>query len=243
MLKVFICEDNVGQREYMTQCVNDIIQAEKLDMVVECSSDDPDEILSVLKQVNQTGVFFLDIDLNKRINGIELAEEIRKLQPRCYIIFVTTHSEMSYMTITYKVEAMDFIIKDNIREINNRVHQCLVNCQYLDKQRSEETIKNYLVKFGDRVKAIPYDEILFFEVSNNSHKIILYAINCQIEFNGKMKELQKELDQRFVRCHRSYLINRDNIKEINEEESIVIMKNGITCPMSVRLGKGLRQGR
>lgn len=48
------------------------------------------------------------------MNGFELAQEIRKFDPRGFIIFITTHAELSYMTFTYKVEALDYIIKDDI---------------------------------------------------------------------------------------------------------------------------------
>ncbi len=240
MLNIYVCEDNKEQREYLTSCISEIIDVEDFRFQIACSTNDPHVILDAIKDERQTGIFFLDIDLNADINGIELASEIRKIQPRCYIIFVTTHAEMSYLTFTYKVEAMDFIIKDNVWEIKNRVHQCLINCYHLSDQLPEDITKNYMVKMGDRVKAVPYEDILYFEVSQNSRKIILYAKNSRIEFGGKLKEIEKELDHRFYRCHRSFIVNKDNIEKINMEDNTVTLSGGITCPISVRLGKGLR---
>ena len=239
MLKVYVCEDNAEQRDYLTICISDIIEVEDFEFEIAVSTGNPRVILDAIQGEQQTGIFFLDIDLNTDMNGIELASEIRKIQPRCYIIFVTTHSDMSYMTFSYKVEAMDFIIKDNVREIKNRVHQCLINCHQLSDQQSDDVKKNYMVKMGDRVKAIPYDDILYFEVAKNSRKIILYAKNCKLEFIGKMKDLEKDLDQRFVRCHRSFLINKENVVTVNKEANIVTLCGGVTCPISVRMGKGL----
>lgn len=239
MLNIYICEDNTEQREYLTACVSEIIEVEGFQFQIARSTDDPHVILDAIRDETQAGIFFLDIDLNADINGIELADEIRKLQPRCYIIFVTTHSEMSYMTFTYKVEAMDFIIKDNIREIKNRVHQCLINCHHLSDQQPEDVTKNYMVKMGNRIKAVPYDDILCFEVSPKSRKIILYAKNCQIEFGGKLKEIEKDLDSRFYRCHRSFIVNKENITKIDRDEKMVTLCGEMTCPFSVRLGKGL----
>ncbi len=240
MLNIYICEDSKEQREYLTSCVSDIIEEEKFQFCIACSTHDPHAVLDAIKDEAKTGIFFLDIDLNSDINGIELAGEIRKMQPRCYIIFVTTHAEMSYMTFTYKVEAMDFIIKDNVREIKNRVHQCLINCHHLSDQLPEDISKNYMVKMGDRVKAVPYGDILCFEVSSNSRKIILYAKNCQMEFGGKLKEIEKSLDSRFYRCHRSFIVNKENITEIDRENNMLLLSGGISCPYSVRMGKGLR---
>ena len=47
------------------------------------------------------------------INGIKLGSEIRKYDPIGNIIFVTSHSELTYLTFVYKVSAMDFIFKDD----------------------------------------------------------------------------------------------------------------------------------
>ena len=45
---------------------------------------------------------------------------------------------------------------------------------------------------------------------------------------------------RFYRCHRSYIVNKHNIKEIDFKQSIVYMTNGETCLLSVRMKKGLK---
>lgn len=239
MLNIYICEDNDEQRNRVEEYINEIIEAEELDMECVCATEDPQKILECVKKEDKEGIFFLDIDLDNDMNGIELADEIRKMQPRCYIVFITSHSEMSYMTFSYKVEAMDFIIKDNVREVKNRLHQCLLKCEQLNKQSIEEKEKNFMVKIGNYVKAVPYEDILFFEISSNYRKVILHSKNAKIEFIGKLKELESNLDHRFYRCHRSILVNRNNIEQINAEDGILILKGGVTCPMSVRMGKGL----
>ena len=236
MLNVYICEDNVEQRNRVEGYVNEIIEAENLDMECVCATEDPQVILDCVNKEEQEGIFFLDIDLQTEMNGIQLADEIRKIQPRCYIVFITSHSEMSYMTFSYKVEAMDFIIKDNVREVKNRLHQCLLNCEQLSKQSIEAKEKNFMVKLGDYVKAVPFQDILYFEVSSNYRKVILHGKNAKVEFNGKIKELENRLDNRFYRCHRSILVNRDNIEQIKPEEGMLILKGGVTCPRQDRVG-------
>ncbi|MFR6242645.1 MAG: hypothetical protein ACLUJ1_14485 [Mediterraneibacter faecis] len=61
------------------------------------------------------------------MTGLILAQELRKIQPRCFIIFITSHSEMSILTFQYKVEALDFIIKDSSENIRKRIHECLMD--------------------------------------------------------------------------------------------------------------------
>ena len=54
-----------------------------------------------------------------------MAEKIRDIDSLGYIIFITTHSELTYLTFKYRVEAMDFILKDNVNEIDFRINECL----------------------------------------------------------------------------------------------------------------------
>ena len=49
-----------------------------------------------------------------------------------------------------------------------------------------------------------------------------------------MKELEKNLDDRFYRCHTSFIVNKDKIKEINKKDRIAYMINGEECLISTR---------
>ena len=103
------------------------ILIEQLDMQLACASTTSGKILEQAKKSENTGVFFLDICLQSEMTGLILAQELRKIQPRCFIIFITSHSEMSILTFQYKVEALDFIIKDSSENIRKRIHECLMD--------------------------------------------------------------------------------------------------------------------
>lgn len=239
MLNIFICEDTVEQREKITKIIKDIIIIENLDMEVNLSTGNPNEIINYVKENNGSGLYFLDIDLKSKINGITLATEIRKYDPRGFIVFVTTHAEMSYLTFIYKVEAMDYIIKDNYSNIKERVYQCIVDANTKYLATVTEIQKNFTMKVDDKVINIEFNKILFFETSNIIHKVIIHAVDRQIEFYAKMKDIEDSLDERFYRCHRSYLVNKKNIKEIDVKNRIAYMINGEECLISSRLIKGL----
>lgn len=239
MIKVFICEDNKRQREKFTKTIENSIIIENFDMEVALSTENPDDIIIYLKNNNVSGLYFLDVDLKSNINGIKLAELIREYDPRGFIVFVTTHAEMSYLTFIYKVEAMDYIIKDNYQNVNARIHQCIINANKKYTSKTTALQKNFNIKAKDKIINVEYDKILFFETSTIIHKVILHAIDRQIEFYSNMKSIEENLDDRFYRCHRSFLVNKDNIKEIDISNKIIKMINDETCQASTRLIKGL----
>ncbi len=196
-------------------------------------------LLEKLESSRNTGIYFLYIDLNSSMNGMKLAQQIRLFDPRGFIIFITAHSELSYMTFQYRVEAMDFVLKDNPAEAELKIKECLLNAMERYTLQTNRTHKVYTIETNGRKISIDYEDILFFETSGNIHKVILHAKDRQIEFLSTIKELTNELGCDFVRCHRSFLVNQKNIKEIDTKNRIVHFSNGETCLMSTRMMKGL----
>ena len=241
MLKVYVCEDITVQREKIKKIVENIILMEDLDMELAVVTGDPEEMLEVVKQSGEVGIYFLDIDLKAEMDGMELAKEIRKYDPRGFVIFITTHSEMSYMTFIYKLEAMDYIVKDDETEIGNRIYQCMLGANERFASANNKVQDVYSIKINEKLFTINYEDILFFETSPNVHKVILHCKNRGLEFYGKINELEKSLDERFYRCHRSYLVNKDNIKEIDLQARVIYMENGEQCLVSSRMMRGLKK--
>lgn len=234
MLKIFICEDNEEQRLKYEQIIKNIIMIENYDMNLQLSCGDPYEVIDYLKSNSSSGIYFLDIDLHSDINGIHLAEKIREYDPRGFIIFVTTHAEMSYLTFLYKVEAMDYIIKDNYNNIQQRIAECIKNAHDKYSCKITDLQKVFSIKVNDKIINVDLDDIIFFETSSTIHKVNLHCKNRQVEFYGKMKDIEEMIDQRFCRCHNSFLINKDKVKEIDKKKRIVYMINDEECLISTR---------
>ena len=239
MLDIFVCEDNAAQRRTVVQIIRNIVLIEELDMQLILDTGDPYILLNKVKTSQNTGIYFLDIDLSSSMNGMKLAQQIRLFDPRGFIIFITAHSELSYMTFQYRVEAMDFVLKDVPAEAKVKIKECLLNAMERYTLQTNRTHKVYTIEIGGRKISMDYDDILFFETSNNIHKVILHAKDRQIEFFATLKELTNRFDSNFVRCHRSFLVNKNNIKEIDVKNRIICFINGETCMMSTRMMKGL----
>ena len=237
MLNIFVCEDDAVQRKSIVQIIKNTVLIEELDMQLILDTPNPYELLETVKTSQNTGIYFLDIDLKCDMNGMKLAQQIRLYDPRCFIIFVTSHSELSYMTFQYRVEAMDFVLKDNPAEAKVKIRECLLNALERYTLQTNKTHKVYTIEIGDRRISVDYNDILFFETSSNIHKVILHAKDRQIEFSSTIKELEKILDDTFVRCHRSFLVNKSNIQEIDTKNRIIYFSNGETCLMSTRMMK------
>lgn len=244
MLNVIICEDNSGQRKQIKDTVENSIVSNSLNLDIALCTDNPKNVLNYLQEnKNNVGIYFLDIDLNSDINGLMLAKNIRKYDPNGYIIFITVHSELSYMTFEYKVEAMGFIPKDDILLLNNKVRDNLLIAynKYVNKIENDDESKNdfIMIETGYHKININFKSILFFETISSTHKIRVHTFKRQIEFYGSIKELKDKLNDDFYHSHRSYLVNIKNIKEIDKKRLLIRMKNDEECYVSIRRLKGL----
>lgn len=239
MLNIYLCEDNPKQLQKLVDYVEKCILIEDYDLSLRCATRYPEELLKAIPGMNGTGLYFLDIDLNANMNGLALAQKIRKLDTRGFIVFVTTHSEMAYMTFTYKVETLDYIIKDDFSKLQQKMHQCIIDAYLRYSSPNNINQKTFTVTSGGKEYCVPLEDIIFFETSETIHKVLLHSENRIIEFYAKLKDVELSLDDRFYRCHRSFIINRHKIKEINLKEHVVIMKNDAVCFASSKLIKNL----
>lgn len=241
MIDVYICEDDMKQLDALKKYIQNFIIIEELDMKLVLATNDPHAVLERIQNTENTGLFFLDIDLKSDMDGLVLAQKIRRHDPRCFIVFITSHSEMSFLTFQYKVEALDFIIKDQPEQIKPKLQDCLLNVMEKYHSSRNKMNKTFIITLGDHVTTVELDKILYFETTSNIHRIALYAENRRIEFTSQLKEVEKQLDHRFYRCHRSCIINKEQIKEVDFTNSVIYMKNGDTCPLAVRMKKGLKK--
>ncbi|MGM9902583.1 hypothetical protein A5844_000109 [Enterococcus sp. 10A9_DIV0425] len=238
MLKVFVCDDEAVHRNRITKIIKNYLLMMDYDIEFQFATENPQDILAYISVNKTEGVYFLDIDLKAEMNGVELGKKIREYDPTAKIIFVTTYTDFVYLTFLYKVEALDYIIKDNEDQLRSKIIACIDIAieRYLNTALS--TREQIWLKSGPIDVKLYVDEILFFSSSPIPHKLIVHLDNRMIEFSGKIKEVEK-LSHLFCRCHQSFVVNLANVSEINKKERVVIMRNGAQCLVSTRYLKKL----
>ena len=237
MLDIYICEDNAAHRAFVTSFVSDFCIFRNFDAAVALASADPYEILAYYKTVKGPSLFFLDIDLGAEINGIELGNRIRKQDDKAAIVFLTTHSELALLTLQYKIEALDFIIKGNSADVKKKIAECITLVYKRHAGEGAEENKKIMITVGDKVIPLDIGDIIYVETTAG-HKLRLHTKNRSLDFNGELKGIEEQLDERFIRCHKSYVINKDKIASINKKDNTITMANNSICPLS-RSGKKL----
>lgn len=237
-MKVVICEDNTRISNQITNYINKYAYMEDNSIEIVLNSSNPFEVIEFIES-QVVDCFFLDIDLGFSINGLDLAILIRKKYPLASIIFVTTHSKMLRLTFKYRVEALDFILKDEFENLQENILEAVKTAyDKYEKIGQQDSPKFSQLKIGEFIKNIDFNEILYFKTAETAHKITLVTLNGQYEFYQSLN-IVEENDEKFFRCHKGFVINIDNIQEINRKLKVVRMKNGENCPIAFRRLKSL----
>ena len=159
MISIIICEDDWRQRQMLETYVKNYIMMESLDMELVFSTGNPLEVLEFVKSQSRIiGLYFLDVDLQHEMSGLTLAAKIRDYDNLGKIVFVTTHGELSYLTFTYKVEALDYIIKDNKEHLQQKICENIQLAHERITSERGDTKKLFKFKDGDTIRSVDIEE-------------------------------------------------------------------------------------
>jgi len=227
MLHILICDDNPNHLAKIEAIVKKYISTEDVEAELSVSASTPEEILEYLdRHPTGRGLYFLDVDLRHKMNGIELGAEIRKTDPFAKIVFVTTHDELAYLTFKHKVNALDYIVKDHSENLEPRTIECISKAYTLYVQEKYTEQKFFRVNTGNEAANIPHDDILFFETHPQIRKrMILHTESGKIDFRGIISKVE-ELVPEFFRCYQSNLINPDKVLRVDKVAKEAVMVNG-----------------
>ncbi len=231
MISIYICADNLEELNFLKDIIEKYIFIEGLDFQIAYAFNTPQEILSALPRSPQGAVFFLDIDLKNKMNGIELAEKIRIYDPRAFIIFTTTHEEMAMTTFQYKIEALDYIMKD-VPDYTLRIQQCIDNVLAKSQHSSSSCGTKICFSLPEKKLFLSPEDILYLE-ADGPRRITVHTRDSIFQYNAYLKEAAKQLNS-FLYCHRAVLVNPSHIRSLQKSPGRVILDNGSSCVCSFR---------
>lgn len=221
----------------LEKIVKNYLMIDEFDMILALATADGEGLLAAIKENPPIGLYFLDIDLNQRLNGVELAAEIRNYDTFGKIIFITSHKEAMHQVFEHRVEAMDYIIKDKESIIQQRVYDCMKLAEERHQNDRLGNQRTVTIRIGHQVRTFKEEDIMFVETSGKPHRLILHLAEGQIDYYGNIKEAE-QFSNDFVRCHRTVVVNKKNIAKIDKKSLLIEMNNGSSVYAST---KGLRK--
>ena len=224
MLNFVLCDDNQKILNNLSKMLESIFIQKKYNCNISLCSNNKKEILEFLNS-NKVDVIFLDIDLNSKDSGLDIANEVRKINKNIYIIFTTGHLE--YVMLAYKYKTFDFLAKPiTFDRLQDTIIRLIDDVNGLPKRYIKIDTKNTLV-----------DENSIEFIKRDGMKLVFHSKNKDYETYSSFNKIQDNLPENFVRCHRSFIVNINLIKDIDPVINTISFSDNYICDIGPKYKK------
>lgn len=168
----------------------------------------------ILQKIN---AIYIDIKIDS-LNGIEIARKIQQENPKIKIIYMTAYSQ--YSEAIFKTKPTYLLLKPIKKE---QIKKSLERA--LQEEKQNKSIKTFNIKgkiFNIEVEKIKY-------IESNKRVVIIYEEDLKRRIYGKLDEIEEMLSSNFVRCHQSYIVNLEYVRELNTHEFVLRTRRNSTC--------------
>ncbi len=216
-MRIAVCDDERELREMLAEKIARLYPDAEL-MLYQSGQE-------LLLSDAHPDILFLDIRMAGK-DGMETARELRKRNRSTIIIFVTALTDFVFEA--FDVRAFHYLVKPFE---DRKFVEVLLNAvkEYETVRETEEAKSDarqvkpsLLVTSGGEHITVAWEDIVYAEVFNR--KVIIHTMDSDIEYYGKMKELEAQAGDDFYRPHRANLINLNYIKKY--DASTVYLQRG-----------------
>jgi two-component system response regulator AgrA len=243
MLDIILCDDDKFILQLGAKRMEEEIAQKHYDARISCIAVESNAVLQYLKMNTGNYLIFLDLDLgNGKLNGIDVAKQIKRVCDTVKIVFVTNHQEMAMQVLSSGVEPFGFIEKTAdmqlLRKSFGRYIQMAISA-FLPEMRDREWIE---LSVGiDEIVRIDKQQIIYLEAEKTiSHGISYHTMDGScITVRDTLEHCWDRLGEDFIRVHRSILVNRKHIVSLSG--TTLHLSNGEEKPCAIRMLKEVKR--
>ncbi len=228
-MKAIIIEDEQPARELLRHFIQ-----KRTDIELMAEAEDGFKGVKCINEY-QPDLIFIDVQMPK-LTGFEMLELLPK-QPM--VIFTTAFDEFAIKA--FEMHAVDYLLKPftfdrfNLAVDRAKERMLLAVSEIKSSELSNAFLKQsgkflerVIIKKGDKITVIPIEHVHYFEADDDY--VMVYAEEGRFLKEKTMKAFEEQLDpSKFVRIHRSYLVNIQQINSIQQYEKesyLCILKSG-----------------
>ncbi|MCR5746125.1 MAG: LytTR family DNA-binding domain-containing protein [Lachnospiraceae bacterium] len=213
-MKLAICDDEKRIRDLIAESVRDVSESMKIEFYADARG--------ILAPDFDADILFLDIQM-PGIDGMKAARMMREDGRKTVIVFVTALEEQVFNA--FDVGALNYIVKpfkkDRIRAVIKKAIEQAEENGYIERTLSEkeegnESARSITVKSGGSNTRVILGEIAYAEIYDR--RIILHMNDRDnIEYYGRISDLESIAGKDFYRVHRAFLINLAYVKSYDSK--------------------------
>lgn len=230
-MKAIIIDDEKRARVSLSLLLQEYYP--EVEVVAEC--ENLPEGVKAIRKFNPDLVL-LDIEMPGH-SGLELLDFFDEKEINFSIIFTTAYNE--YAIQAFKLSALDYLLKPIVPEelvhaISRLERQKSLQFKALAENIHNETFEKIAVPSGNSLILIQLSDIIYIKGEGAYSEIYMQdKTNHMVSRNLKNFEELLQKDKRFIRTHKSYLVNFNEVLSYNKSDGGWLdMKNGSSIPVS-----------
>ena len=226
MLNFVICDDNENILNKFSKILESIFIKYNYDAQIGLMTSNTDELLDYIDD-NKTDVLILDIILKSDKSGLEIASLIKEKNKDTYFIFTTAHLE--YAMMAYKFKTFDYLAKPiTVERLEETINRLFEDVNGLPKK---------YIKIDNKKTLIDANDILF--IKRDGMKLIFHTKNRDYETYSSFNKIQSCLPTNFFRAHKSFVVNVNNIVNLDSVSNLIYFGDNSTCEIGPKYKKDL----
>lgn len=209
LYRVAICDDEISQIKNISDYLTRFSIKTDTEFQIERFTSGNELLKKYYNEKSPFDILFLDMEMPGR-NGIETAEEIRRIPDRNVLIaFITSFPE--YMQDSFDVQASQYLTKPISYELFEQKLEKMLS--YIGELETNITVISQ--KSGEII--LHLDDIVCFEAVKKTG-VVITTNKDEITIKGKLAYFEKELaDKYFISIHRTCLANMKYIRKFNAD--------------------------
>lgn len=219
MITVILCDDNEKIRMIYNRQITRITEKHGIEVKISNFESGKALVFHLSNSPGMADIIYLDILMDSQ-NGIETAQELRKLGSTAEIVFLTSSED--YVFDAFDISPVQYLIKDSTS--HEKFEQVFLRAVSLVQNKKSEM---FVCEASNISKMIPIKDISYFEILIRV-VIVHYQNGETFKFYSTMKQLESQLlSKNFIRVHRSFLVNLQHITKFQAKSLILSSGDGI----------------
>lgn len=244
-IRAIITDDELGARQVLQTLLGEFFADVE---VVEICEDLPQCIKAIKKHAPD--LVFLDIEM-PGYSGLEIYQFLNPDEMTFGLIFTTAYNE--YATDAFRLAAIDYLLKpiqfnqlqEAVARYRTEVHKqtAVEQLQVFKSNLAGKEEKKICISTSSGKYYVPFNEIVALE-ADGSYTSIYTLGQGRIYASRRLKVFEDMLsgDRNFIRIHRSSVINRRFVEQLQKgDEPCVLLKGGFRFPVSLERMKEVQE--
>ena len=223
MTNIIVCDDILKDRQKVISIIKRYMDDNNIGCNILEFFDYDNKFIEIVKSKLENKIYVLDIETPTR-SGIDMARIIRKDDVESPIIFLTGHEELGNLLLTKDINFLAFINK-----FDNPSGRLKRNLKLALKLLN----KRHMLRFNDRgfIYSIECDKILYITTDTVARKTVIVTDKHEYRVNNPLNYFISELNDDFCQSHKSCIINKSRVTNLNYNNNIIVFDNGVTIDL------------